>query len=417
LWIALDANTGDTIWTYKIPPNEWAAPNAGSYGGPPVIANGKMYIHVYNGIATLDPNTGLEIDRWNIVARSFYDAYSQGDLFTVILNETDGKFYAARGDPQTKTLKWTSKDRSVGPLGYSDVGFGTFSGVALSDAVYVNEYNFTGGATGPSRIFKIGTQDGVINWAFTAQGYAPNIAVAYNNLYFGTSAGNVYALSKIEGTSPVWQFKAGPVYAPVVLADQKVFFGSEDSYIYSIDAFTGNLIWKYKTGGAIVGSPVIAENKLFIASQDHYLYVFGASQPKPKSILTIANPVTINLGQSVAISGKLTDEAGKGVANSNITLQDRLIPRIEWSNITSISTDSTGNFQYTWTPTIEAYFDLGAVYDGDNLSPAQATSLLKVSGPPQTIDITPLAPYLSIIVILEIITIATVVILYSKIKK
>jgi outer membrane protein assembly factor BamB len=131
-WIALDAQTGNTVWIYKVPANEWFASDTGTFGQPPIIVNGKMYINVYNGIATLDPNTGQELDRWNVVASSFYNAYNNGVIYGVARNTTDGKYYAFSGDITTKTLNWISKDNPASPFGTSSVGGGMFSGVAFS---------------------------------------------------------------------------------------------------------------------------------------------------------------------------------------------------------------------------------------------------------------------------------------------
>ncbi len=418
LWVALDANTGDTVWTYQVPQNEWILPNVGTFGFPPIFANGKMYINVYNGIAILDPNTGKELSRWTgVTPRCFFDAYDNGDIVTVSLNQTSGLYYAVRGNPDSQTISWVSHDNPVNPTGYSNVGQGFLSGVAVNGDVYVNEYNFTSG-TSPNHIYRIGETDGTIAWAFVIEGYSLNVAAAYENLYMGTTAGNIYAVSQAEGLTPVWQYKTGPVLVPVVAADEKVFFGSEDTYIYALDAFTGSLIWKYKTGGAVTGMPVIADNKLFISSRDNYLYAFGTPPPKPSSAIDIQNSQTVNSGQSVTLTGMLTNGVGTGISNANVTLQQRLVPRIDWTNITTVTTDSNGYYKYAWTPPIEGYYDLQAVYSGDALAPSTSSlGLLKVSGPAQKIDVTPLTLYLIAIIVLEIILIAAIALLVLFLRR
>ncbi len=421
LWIALDAKTGNTVWTYQVPQNEWILPNVGTFGFPPIMNNGKMYINVYNGIAILDTNTGKELSRWtDVTPRSFFDAYDNGDIVCVSLNQSNGLWYAVRGNPDSKTITWVSHDNPVNPTGYSNVGQGFLSQVTVNGDVFVSEYNFTSG-TSPNHVFRIGGTDGTIAWAFIIQGYPLNVAAAYENLYMGTTSGNIYAVSQAEGLTPLWQYKTGPVLVPVVAADQKVFIGSEDTYVYALDAFTGDLIWKFKTGGAVTGMPVIANNKLFITSRDNYLYAFGTPPPKPSSAIDIQNSPTVNSGQSVTLTGMLTNGVGTGVANQNVTLQQRLIPRVDWTNITTVITDSNGYYKYTWTPPIEGYYDLQAVYNGDSIAPSiSSLGLLKVSGSAPTVDVAPLTPYLIAIIALEIILIVAVVLLallYSKHKK
>jgi outer membrane protein assembly factor BamB len=415
LWIALDAKTGDTVWTYKIPQDEWILPNVGSFGNPPVIVDGKMYIEVYNGIATLDPNTGEEISRWTgVTPRSFFNAYYDGDILTVSaeVNQTDQstKFYAVRGNVDSQTIVWKSHDNPVYPLGYSDVGQGFLSGIAVSGDVYVNEYNFTS-ADGPNRIYRIGVDSGTVVWAFTVEGYCLNVAAAYNNLYVGTTAGYVYSVTQAEGTTPIWREKYGSIVAPVAVADGKVFFGSENSYLYALDAYNGSLIWSFRAEGAVESEPVIANNKLFIASRDNssggYLYAFGTPPPKPSSKISLSNSQTVNPGQSVLLSGKLTDESGKGVADAVITLQQRIIPRVDWSNITTVTTDSDGNYVATWTPPIDANYDLNATYYGGDLAPSSSVSLIQVSAP--TINVNALATYLIAIIVLELLIVIGIV--------
>ena len=406
-WIALDAATGDIVWIYRIPADEWLTSDSGSYGQPPIIVDGKMYINVYNGIATLDPDTGEELDRWLVFVGSFYLAYNNGAAYGVMLNETDGKYYAFSGDISTKTINWVSKDNPVTPFGFSDVGEGLLSGVAFSNDLFVSEYNFTGlKSDNPNRIFRIRADDGAIAWVFPTVGYASNnVAVAYNNVYAATSAGEIYAVSKTEGTSALWSTTIGPVYVPVVVADNKIFVGSEDFYVYAFEASTGDLIWKYKTGGAIIGSPVVADGMLLVGSRDQYLYAFGPEELKPSSSITLSVPQTVSSGQAITVRGRLTDSAGAPVVLASVTFQQRLVPRIEWTNVTVLTTDANGNFTYGWTPPIDGDYDLRVIYEGDGLGPSSSTVAIRVGGAESTVDAinrlqTTLLIFLVIIVIL-----------------
>jgi outer membrane protein assembly factor BamB len=416
-WIALDAATGDIVWIYKIPADEWLTSDSGSYGQPPVIVDGKMYINVYNGIATLDPNTGQELDRWLVFVGSFYLAYNNGLVYGVMLNQTDGKYYGFSGDIPTKTINWVSKDNPVTPFGFSDVGEGLLSGVAFSDDLFVSEYNFTGlKSDNPNRIFRIRADDGAIAWVFPTVGYASNnVAIAYNNVYAGTSAGEVYAVSKTEGTSALWTFNTGPVYAPIVVADHKVFFGSEDTFVYAVDSATGDLIWKYRTGGAIISSAVIADGNLFIASRDQNLYAFGPAPPKPASSITLSAPQNVASGQPLTLIGRLTTAQGAPVALANVTFQQRIVPRVDWTNVTVLTTDANGNFTYNWTPPIDGDYDLNVVYNGDSLAPSSAMMTIKVGSAETTIDaINRLQTMLLIFLVVILILVAAAVVISAS---
>ncbi len=410
-WIALDAQTGNIVWIYKVPQNEWFASDTGTFGQPPIIVNGKMYIDVYNGIATLDPITGQEIDRWNVVASSFYNAYNNGLVYGVARNQTDGKYYAFSGDITTKTLNWISKDNPATPFGYSDIGGGMFSGVAFSDDLFIGEYNFTAGNANPNRVFRIRANDGALAWVFPIEGYVTNsIAVAYNNVYAATSTGKVYAVSKTEGTSAVWTHEVGPVYAPIVVADQKVFVGSEDTFVYALDAATGDLVWSYRTGGAIIGSSVVANGKLFVASRDQYLYAFGPSPPKPASSISLSAPQTVATGEAITVNGKLTDASGAAVVLANVVFQQRIVPRVEWTNVTVLTTDANGNFTYSWTAPIDGDYEINVVYEGDGLASSSATATVRVGSAESVVDAinrlqTTLLVVLAVIVVLVVIAV------------
>ena len=413
-WIALNAQTGEIVWIYKIPQNEWGASDVGTYGQPPIIVNGEMFIDVYNGIATLNASTGQEMDRWNIVPKSFYNAYVNGIVYGVELNQTDHKFYAFSGSPTTKTLNWVSKDNPLSPFGYSDVGAGTFSGVAFSDDLFVSEYQLCQ-CNGNKPRFRIRVNDGALAWVFPIVGYAGNnVAVAYNNVYVGTSSGNIYAVSKTEGTSAVWTQAIGsPIQTPIVVADQKVFLGSENSYIYALDAFNGSIIWSYHTGGAVIGSPVVANGKLFIASKDQYVYAFGTPAPKPTSQLTLSAPKNVASGQAITVNGRLTDSSGAPAVLAAITLQERIVPRIEYTNVTVLTTDANGNFTYTWTPPTDGTYDLNVVYNGDGLSSSSATVTTSVGSSESVITAINNLQTLLIVVLSVIIVLAVIAVIIS----
>jgi outer membrane protein assembly factor BamB len=387
-WIALDANTGNIVWIYKVPASEWLSTDVGTYGAAPVIVDGKMYINVNNGIVTLNASTGVEISRWNdVVPVSFFEAYSNGNLYGVNRNSTDGKYYAFSGNPETKTLNWISKDNPVSPFGFADVGAGTFSGVAFSDDLFVAEYNFTS-QNAINHLYRIRVSDGVIGWVFPTVGYPGNaLAMAYNNVYAATYAGNVYCTSKIEGTSPVWTTKIGPVQTPIVVADQKVFIGSEDASIYVLDAFNGSIIWTYRTGGALIGSPVVADGNLYIAGRDQYLYAFGPAPAKPTSTITITAPSTTTSNQPLTIQGTLTNAQGAPIVLASVTLQQRIVPRTEWTDIATVTTDANGAYTYTWTAPVDGIYDLNAVFNGDSSAAStSATDTISIGSTESTID-------------------------------
>jgi hypothetical protein len=146
---------------------------------------------------------------------------------------------------------------------------------------------------------------------------------------------------------------------------------------------------------------------LFVASRDQYLYAFGPPPPKPPSSITLSVPQTVLSGEAITVRGRLTDASGSPVVLANVTLQQRMVPKIDWTNITVLTTDANGNFTYNWTPPIDGYYDINVVYNGDSLGPSSSTVTISVGSSESIIDAinrlqTTLLIFLAIILILAI---------------
>jgi outer membrane protein assembly factor BamB len=93
-----------------------------------------------------------------------------------------------------------------------------------------------------------------------------------SNVYFGTSDGKIYGLSRNDG-SPVWtpyQTNASIFSSPVVM-DSTVYIGSSDGNMYAISTNTGLLQWSFNTGKAVI-SAVIVDDSLAYFAGNNILY-------------------------------------------------------------------------------------------------------------------------------------------------
>ncbi len=104
-------------------------------------------------------------------------------------------------------------------------------------------------------------------------------------VYFGSSDGNLYAVSAKNG-SLKWKFKSnGIIHTSPALYNGTVYFGSWDTYLYAVDAQSGKEKWKFKTGEqpvyhvleGIQASPSIADSIVYFGARDGFFYALNAS--------------------------------------------------------------------------------------------------------------------------------------------
>ena len=373
----LNAENGNTIWTYVLPQSLWMSPSLPFFPGSPAVYNGRVYKSTLGMVFIWDANNGTLLKTWQTGDfSSRFLSFYQGDIIGATMNFTDGTKHVYRGDPLTQTMKWVSP------------AVDSFGGVAMSaDNIYLAGDNYLNLAA-TKDVYRIDARDGTIHWSLNTDGAPYSTSVAYNKVYTGSSEGYVYCIDKFVGPAySNWKFTAGgAVQQDIAVADEKVFFGSMDGYVYALDALTGELIWKYKTGGALVGAPAIAGGKLFIGANDRYLYCFG---PAPTSSMSISAPTSITVGQSVTMTGRLVNGTGAGIGDASVTLSSRVSPSIEWSDFATVTTASDGSFSYTLTPPFDGYYGFSATFDGPEIGGyASSTAATTVRVAPTTPEVT-----------------------------
>lgn len=81
------------------------------------------------------------------------------------------------------------------------------------------------------------------------------------------------AFQGIDNPKVKWRFKTeGPIRGDAVISGQHIYFGSSDGHLYALTKADGNLLWKFKTNGSITGSPALSEDTAYISSRDNHLY-------------------------------------------------------------------------------------------------------------------------------------------------
>lgn len=104
-----------------------------------------------------------------------------------------------------------------------------------------------------------------LRWQFQTGGQLGTPpAVVDGAAYFGSSDGNLYALSVQDGTER-WRFSTGDrVGSGPAVAGGVVYVGSEDQWFYAVDTSTGEERWRFEIG-PFAGSPAVADGVILIS--------------------------------------------------------------------------------------------------------------------------------------------------------
>ncbi len=245
-------------------------------------------------------------------------------------------------------------------------------------------------------------------WGFA---WAYSVASAYGSIY-GMSYNGIYAFDWDTGKI-VWHFEApaNPYETPYidgngstvysfmstpVVADGKIYVGNGEHSptspitrgwrYFCIDAITGEGIWNVTGGmvaGAVADGYITADNRY-----DGYMYVFG----KGKTETTISVPqVAITSGTSAIISGTIFDMSPAQEGTACVSAEsmtewmeylhmqgsiptdvtgvpisiDTIDPNGNPFHIADVTSDMSGQYKYTWTPTIPGDYTITATFMGD----------------------------------------------------
>ena len=132
------------------------------------------------------------------------------------------------------------------------------------------------------------TRDGLgIRWIYPREGYfnpiVGSVVVADGKVFFGDSAGYVYALDAITGDY-LWGFATekdesdrDKIWSTPAVSDGTVYIGSFNKKIYAIDAETGTLKWDYLTEGSVIAQPLVIDGTIYIGSLDRNFYALDAN--------------------------------------------------------------------------------------------------------------------------------------------
>jgi outer membrane protein assembly factor BamB len=208
--VAVDATTGRTRWSRKIPSRVESSP---------LLKNGRLFFGSEDGtVYALEAKTGRTI--WTYRASGAVKGGPALASGTLYFGDYGGKVHAV----SAKT------GREVWSVGTSGTRFGFGSGRFYSTP-----------------------------------------AVAFGRVYLGNTDGRVYSFAASSGTL-AWATSTGAyVYASPAVAvtpglGPTVYIGSYDGSFYAFDARSGAKRWSYATGNRISGSATIVSNVVYFSN-------------------------------------------------------------------------------------------------------------------------------------------------------
>jgi outer membrane protein assembly factor BamB len=233
---SVDAATGNLIWKHRL---------NGNLRSSPAISGGYLYATDSDGnLNILNARTGQTRFR-------FRTAASASDAPTVenglAYFPSGGRLFAV--DAQARTV------------------WGEFEFKKVWSQFYI--WQFPGVPRPPSQRGE--------RWRFApeksaSRGIAASPAVAPEALYYGDTAGYVYA-REVSTREELWRFRSedGIVSSPVILGG-RLYFGAEDGFFYALDRSNGKLLWRLSLGAPIEVSPVFAQGRFYVRTSDGRLH-------------------------------------------------------------------------------------------------------------------------------------------------
>jgi len=271
---AMDATSGETLWTFPSNPEEnnqgvfYATP-AVSDGGQVFVASqlttGGFFSQRQSIVWALNAETGQEQWRFDGATGMYVEGGALADNLFVIGNG-DGNVYAL--NRETGSLQWTF-----------ETGHRVWSTpLIVSDTVYVGSMDRT--------LYALNLDNGDVKWAFETDGaFGARPALSDGTLYIGAFNDTVYAIDAETGEER-WHFRGDDWFwgSPAV-RDGTVYAVDVKGRLYAFDAQSGDELWhKFLVTDQNQPVPVRAGitlnedgSRLFINARTGTLYALNAS--------------------------------------------------------------------------------------------------------------------------------------------
>jgi outer membrane protein assembly factor BamB len=276
---AMDAETGDTIWTYPVIEQRSggllsgcspSAPADGPFFAAPAVGQEFVFLgsggeqarslfrqgENRSGLRVLNKLGTLQWEYRGTRDRTVASPTLSGD--TVYLPSSDNNCYAV--DLGTREPRWV----------FETGNWVWASPLVVDDTVYI--------ASMDHNLYAVDEESGTEKWRFEKPtGSLPAAPVLVDDvLYFGSLNGYVYAIEAENGALTWERQVAGGIWATPWIEDNVLYLGTLEGNIYALDTADGAEVWQRQVDGEIRGSPAYVDGVLYFGSENGRLYAFAA---------------------------------------------------------------------------------------------------------------------------------------------
>lgn len=242
--VALDPETGETLWSFEVNGDRQTKAIYGS----PAVGGDAIYIGDYSGsLHALSPQGDL---LWTMELGGQIVGSPVVADGVVLVGSSDGYLYAV--DPEDEKVAWRFK---TGNKVWS-------TPLVWQGTVYFGSLDHN--------LYALRLEDGGLLWQFETNGAITARPVLRDGaLLVGSFDGVFYAVDAATGRE-LWRFDGAEswFWADPVASDAAVFAPNLDGNLYALDIATGRLLWKAETGGPIVSAPALVDGRVAFASDD-----------------------------------------------------------------------------------------------------------------------------------------------------
>jgi outer membrane protein assembly factor BamB len=229
---------------------------------------------------------------WSHQANETLNAYPSSGTFVdgiVYLSDVSGKLYAF--NISTGVIDWivTVGDKPTAPvyeegllvLGHREgisaldlsgiIQWDIRSNEMISPPIIIDDRVVFGDCSGD--LFVLSKEDGTKQWQtqFSGEVY---LFPGKKNMFYITANQTCYALD-IEIGDELWNYSTnGTITSAPLFVDDMVIFSSWDTCVYAVDAKTGELMWMKELGWGSSTCPVFSNDLVLVASHDNNVYAF-----------------------------------------------------------------------------------------------------------------------------------------------
>ncbi len=195
---------------------------------------------------------------------------------TVYVTTSNGHLSALKLERDTATALWTFPDENRDEDKKLDTKAIYGAPVVSGDRVYLASFQ--------AGVFALRKEDGRPIWSSSSgnanklDGDIPGgVALAGENLFFGTTEGLVYGWKQADGTPATgWEKPkrvAGGVWATPIVSGDHLIVATMDGGLHALSLADGSVRWSFDVSGAIAELTKISDEYLFVPSINRHAYI------------------------------------------------------------------------------------------------------------------------------------------------